>query len=152
MIACAKTLPPKTQPKLVPNTTQCKHWTLVLKQKLVPNTTQCKHWSLVPKFYHLRLNPNLYPTPHSVNTERSCQNFNTHRLLYWRLADSKSMLYCESETLPRIQKLQKWTSLISGSRNRKNGAISGSRNRQNGRQILYGSNRHYQVVVWCSIS
>ena len=57
--------------------------------KHVPNTTQCKHWSLVPKLYYPRLNPNLYPTPPSVNTERSCQNFNTHRLLYWRLADSK---------------------------------------------------------------
>ena len=53
--AHAKTLSPKTHPKRV------------------PNTTQCKHWSLVPK----RLNPNLYPTPPSVNTEHSCQNFTT---------------------------------------------------------------------------
>ena len=46
----AKTLPPKTQPKSL------------------PNTTQCKHCTLVPKLYYSRLNPNVYPTQPSVNT------------------------------------------------------------------------------------
>ena len=40
----AKTLPPKAQPKLV------------------PNITQYKHQTLVPKLYHPRFNPNLYPS------------------------------------------------------------------------------------------
>ena len=84
----AKTLLPKTQPKLLPNTTQCKYWTLIplpfrTQPNYVPNTTQWKRWTLlVPKFYHPRLNPYLYPSWPTVNTECSCQNYTTHRLLY----------------------------------------------------------------------
>ena len=72
-----------------------------------PNTTS-KHCTLVPKLYHQRLNPNVYPTQPSVNTDHSCQKLDHPRLNptplnpraqtlpptdCWYLAGSKSMLY-----------------------------------------------------------